>query len=440
MTRASTRLYEPRTITPFRVNQRPSLMNSIEMVIILLLLCMGVPDLCRRFNRSALSYPGFILIGLVLEPLVDTSVATMVKQAGHVGFLLLLFEVGLEIDLPRLRQFLPALQFALLWSVLLLPLALALALYAGLDVPQACLAATALTGCSVSIVHPAWKALPVRSQAVKVHILHILVALEMLSIVAMAVCGTALHSGVNGWILVRLAGIGLVVMLLARFSAHLTTLFQTVISRTTHWRLHWLTLTILAACALGNRLGLDAAKTAFFLGLALSRAKHNGVNLQAHMAPISRQLMIPLFFVALGLQIPLGALNGRSALLVIGAAGLLLGVREIIHRRWLPSGGAETCFLLFCPNLTMAALAASTLLKYDGTSEAAAWVLGTGLIMTVPAIVLLPYGDSTPPRGAWGTVTQKHLTADPTKASPVVASLSQRPHNLPNNHEPVCNC
>jgi Kef-type K+ transport system membrane component KefB len=32
----------------------------------------------------------------------------MIKQAGEVGFLLVLFEVGLEIDLPKLRELLPS--------------------------------------------------------------------------------------------------------------------------------------------------------------------------------------------------------------------------------------------------------------------------------------------------------------------------------------------
>jgi Kef-type K+ transport system membrane component KefB len=364
--------------------------NSIEAIIVLLLLFMGVPDLCRKFGRPALSYPGFILFGLLIGPLVDTSVAQMLRQAGHVGFLLLLFEVGLEIDLPRLKQFVPALRFAVLWSVLLIPLALLLALHAGFELAPACMAATALTGCSVGMAHSGWKAFPMHPASTKSFVLQVMVALEMLAIVAMAVCGTTLHSGMSPWVLVRLAGIAVAVMLIARFADHLAALFQSVIARTTQWRVHWLTLLILVTCALGHRLGLDAAKTAFFLGLALSRARHNGMDLQSHMAPVSHRFLIPLFFVSLGLQIEWAFLMNHSALLAVGAAGLLLGAREIIHRRWLPTGAPGSAFLLLSPNLTLAALAANTLLAYGTAAETVNWLLVSGLAMTVPAIVLLP--------------------------------------------------
>jgi Kef-type K+ transport system membrane component KefB len=48
-----------------------------------------------------LVYPVFVLFGLAITPVVDGQVREMLVQAGQVGFLLLLFEVGLEIDLPR---------------------------------------------------------------------------------------------------------------------------------------------------------------------------------------------------------------------------------------------------------------------------------------------------------------------------------------------------
>jgi Kef-type K+ transport system membrane component KefB len=45
-------------------------------------------------------------------PLAKTDVVTMVKEAGEVGFLLILYEDGLEIDLPKLRELVPSLRFA----------------------------------------------------------------------------------------------------------------------------------------------------------------------------------------------------------------------------------------------------------------------------------------------------------------------------------------
>ncbi|HYG34463.1 MAG TPA: cation:proton antiporter [Clostridia bacterium] len=415
-------------------------MNSIEVIIVLLLLFMAVPDLCRKLNRPALGYPVFVLFGLLLGSLLDSSLATMLKQAGQVGFLLLLFEVGLEIDLPRLNEFLRPLRYAVLWTLTLLPLTLLLALYAGLSVPQACLATAALTGCSVGMAHSGWKAFPIFPEITKAFVLHIMVALEMLSIITMAVCGTALHSGVNGWIFVRLAGIALVIMLIGRFAAHLTTLFQQVIAKTTQWRVHWLALLILGVCALGNRLGLDAAKTAFFLGLALSRAKHNGMNLETHIAPVSRRFLIPLFFVSLGLHLQWNMLISLPALLALGAAGLLLGAREILHRRWLPSGSSGPVFLLFCPNLTLVALAANTL--FTSAPEASAWLLTTGLLMTVPAILLLPNETGAVEfNNSDKSTSELRILETPRNCAReiTVPGLSQtRITTTTNTHEPAC--
>ena len=79
-------------------------MNSIETIICLILLLMAVPDLCGKLGRPSLANVCFVVFGLALGPLVQVDVATMIKQAGEVGFLLVLFEVGLEIDLPKLAR------------------------------------------------------------------------------------------------------------------------------------------------------------------------------------------------------------------------------------------------------------------------------------------------------------------------------------------------
>lgn len=371
-------------------------MNNIEIIIVLLLLFMAVPDVCRNLRRPALAYPVFVLIGIVAAPVTEAQVATMLTQAGRVGFLLLLFEVGLEIDLPPFGDFLPALRRALVWAAAQLPVAMLAAWQAGLEPVPALLAAAALAGCSVGMAHSAWKSFPLPDARVRAFILQVMVALELLAIIFMAVGATALKEGLSWWILVRLVGIAVVVILLARYAAHLVSVFQRIIERTTHWRLHWLVLLVLAICAAGERLGLDAAKTAFVLGLCMSRAKHDGMNLEDLMAPLSRQFLIPLFFVSLGLSIEWRALAGPLALSALGAAGLLLGLREVLHRRWLPSGAGGAAFLLFSPNLTLVALAANSLLRTTQPSASVTWLLLTGLFVSVGAIALLPAQDSPP--------------------------------------------
>ena len=368
-------------------------MSNIEVIICLLLLFMAVPDVCKKLGRPALVFSAFVLFGILLAPLTNAPVATMLQQAGQVGFLLLLFEVGLEIDLPPMREFARPLRRAATWAVLQYPVAFALAFFAGLDWLQALVAAAALTACSVGMVHPAWKSYPGLAAAPKQFLLLVMVALEVMAIIVLAVETTALRSGWSWIVLLKLAGIAVTVFLIARFAAHLTNLFQTILERTTHWRIHWVVLLVLAICALGERLGLDAAKTAFFLGLAMSRAKHDGLPLEEYIAPISHRFLIPIFFVALGLQIEWRLLLDWTALVAAGSAGVLLGVREILHRRWLKTGGDHRAFLLLCPNLTIVALAAKAMIDHGTDAKLTAWLVLTGLFMTIPSLLMLPSGS-----------------------------------------------
>lgn len=390
-------------------------MNSIEIIICLVLLFMAVPDMCRKLGRPALAFSAFVVFGFLLGPMAPAGVRTMLQQAGQVGFLLLLFEVGLEIDLPRLRDFLRPLRFAVLWSLVQYPLVVLLGSLVGLNWQESLIAAAALTACSVGMAHPAWKSYPALPDGPKQFTLNVMVALETLAIVLLAVETTALGAGVNWFTLLKLAGIAITVFLIARFSTALTKLFQVVLERTTYWRVHFLVLLVLAICALGQRLGLDAAKTAFFLGLFMSRARHDGRRLEDYMAPISHRFLIPVFFVALGLEIDWRLFLDQLVLLAIGTALVLLGAREVLHRRWLKTGGDRRAFLLLCPNLTIVALAAKAMVDHGTDARLTAWLVLTGLFVTIPAILLLPLGPET--------TTGEERTEEATTpvASPTVA-------------------
>ncbi|MFO1514613.1 MAG: cation:proton antiporter, partial [Verrucomicrobiota bacterium] len=353
---------------------------------------MGVPDLCRKLGRPALSFPLFVLIGLGIAPQVNSGVQTMLTEAGKVGFVLLLFEVGLEIDLPRPRELIRPFRLVLLLVLVQYPLVLAAGHVAGLELPEALVAAAALTSCSVGMAHAAWKSFPFPDAGARSLVLHIMILLELLAIVLLSVETVMLDAGLSWYVPLKLAGIGITVVLVARFSTHVQKLFQSVLEKTTHWRVHLLVLLVLAVCALGERIGLSAAKTAFVLGLFLSRIEHEGKGLETYMSPISHGFLVPIFFVALGMQLPWQSFLTWNALLALGVAGLLLGFREIIDRRWLKTGGGRNTFLLFTPNLTIVALAASALFQYQPGSSTAPWLLMTGLFMTALSLFLLPRG------------------------------------------------
>jgi Kef-type K+ transport system membrane component KefB len=369
-------------------------MNSIETIICLILLLMGVPDLCRKLDRPALANAFFVVFGLVLGPLVKTDVETMIKEAGEVGFLLVLFEVGLEIDLPKLRELIPPLRFALLWSLVQYPIIVSLAYVAGLTVPEGLLAAAALTGCSMSMAYWAWKQYPGLAGAPRDFVVQSMIALELLAIIVLSVGSIGVTRGFGWLIIVKLAGMAVTVFLIGQFATHFVKLFQWIIEKTTHWRVHFLVLLVLVVCAIGERLGLSAAKTAFFLGLFMSRAEFEGMSVEEYIAPISRRFLIPIFFVSLGLMVEIPMLFSRVALLALFGMILLLGFREMLHRRWLKTGGDAQTYLLFCPNLTVAALAATTLFE-SGHRVAATWIILSGLFLSVTSLLLLPRAAKT---------------------------------------------
>jgi Kef-type K+ transport system membrane component KefB len=377
-------------------------MNSIEIVVVLLLLFMAVPDACGWLKRPALVYPAFVVFGLLLGPLVQAEVRTMIQQAGEIGFLLLLFEVGLEIDLPRRARLVRPALYAVRWVLVQYPVVLVLARFAGLGWLEAFVAAAAITGCSVGMAHAAWKHYPGLSNNTRAFVLRVMVLLEVLTIVLLSVETAMLGRGLTWLFAFKLVGITLVVFLCSRVAEPLSQVLQQVLAKTTRWRLHFVTLLVLFVCAVGERLGLAGPKTAFFLGLFMSRVEHDGKRLEEYLAPVSRRFLIPIFFVALGTQIPLGLLFSPAAVLAATTAALLIVCRELLHRRWLPSGGDARAYLLLCPNLTMVALAASSMLHAGAAAGPAAWVVLTGLFLTVTAIVALPPPAETAPAAATG--------------------------------------
>lgn len=368
-------------------------MNHIEIIIVLLLLFMAVPDVCRRWQRPALAYAVFVVFGVLLWPVAGTEVAAMLKGAGEVGFLLLLFEVGLEIELPQWQPFRQALRFGLPWALAQFPVILVLAHFGELNLVESLLAAAALTGCSVGMAYPAWKHHPGLSDTDRPFVLRVMVTLEMLTIVLLAVGTPALQAGLRWTIGLKLAGITVVIFLVARFARQVMRLFDSILQHTTHWRTHLLVLLVLAICAAGGRLGLSAPKTAFFLGLFMSRVEHEGKGLEEFMAPVSRRFLIPLFFVSLGMQVQWPMLASWTALLALGAGGFLLGLRQIMEQRWFKLASTPHTFLLLCPNLTVVALAASVLMEQKHSVQSGTWVLLTGLFITVTSVLLLPAGD-----------------------------------------------
>jgi Kef-type K+ transport system membrane component KefB len=193
-------------------------MNSIETIICLMLLLMAVPDLCHKFGRPALANVFFVIFGVMLAPVVQMDVKTMLEQAGEVGFLLVLFEVGLEIELPKFRELLPSLKYALIWSLIQYVVISPMAMVSGLNLVESILAAGALSSCSLSMAYLGWKHYPGLDGPPRQFVLRIMIALEVFAILILSVGGVAATHGFGWLVWVKLTGIALTVYLISRFA------------------------------------------------------------------------------------------------------------------------------------------------------------------------------------------------------------------------------
>jgi Na+:H+ antiporter len=371
-------------------------MTSTELLVILLLLVMAVPDLCRALGRPALGYPAFVCFGLLIGPLLQPEVSNLLREAGEIGFVLLLFEVGLEIDLPNWRELQRPGFYVLRWVLPQYPVLLLVARWAGLPWLESFVAAAALSACSVGLAYQAWKHYPGLDDRARPFILQVMVLLEVVAVILLAAETTVLGHSPTWLMALKLMGMALVIYTCSRVAVPLAQLLQLVLARTTRWRLHFVALLVLGLCAVGERFGLAGPKTAFFLGLFSSRVRHDGRNLDEYLAPISQRFLIPLFFTSLGTQVPLAALFSWTAPLALGSAALIIGCRFLLHARFAPTGGDPHAFLLFCPNFTLVALAATAFLAQPESAPLATWLLLTGLMVTLIAIVALPVRTEVP--------------------------------------------
>lgn len=364
-------------------------MHGLEFLIVLLVLAMAVPDVCARFGRPALTYPAYVVFGILIRPMLDDGMVGGLHKVAAIGFLFLLFEVGLEIRLPEPKHLKRETRYALFWMAAQYPLCLVLARYAGMDFQSAFLATAALTACSVGMAYPAWRAFP-GGDAEKSFLLHFMVLLELGTIVVLSL-ETSLLGDKAWWVpLLNLLGIALAVWMVKQLARPLERIFHLVLERAGRWRMHLMAIIVLMVCAVGERLGLAAAKTAFFLGMFLGHIEHDGRDLADHMSPVVRGFLTPLFFLSLGIGIPLREVFSQTGLLAVIAAGALLLFRIGFRGRLFPHGTARDATWLLSPNLTLTALAAAVLAEHGVAGAPVTWLLLTGLFVTVVAIGMLP--------------------------------------------------
>lgn len=365
-------------------------MTILEATVLLLVLLLGLPDFCRRIRRPGLLYPCYILAGVVAGALMDVGAINVWRQIGQFGFILLLFSVGLEIELPGKRETLIALGRGAVWMAWQVPLLVALAWVSGVPVPEAVVVALALSGTSVGMAYHLWEAHRFVDSVARVQFLEWIVAIEVIAILALAAAGPVMGGAVWWIVLIKLGGVVSAAVAAAILAVRGAPTLVRWLERGLHVQVHFLVLILFAVAALGERLGLSAPKTAFVLGMFISRSTHEEAALNHRLEPIRDRLFVPVFFFGLGTLV-----EPRMFLTVVfagavAAALLMFFMRRVVFGRFMAPvlRASPAAHVLSLPVLTIAAVAVEVLARNGGSGEAITWTLAAGLCLTLIAAVL----------------------------------------------------
>lgn len=391
-------------------------MTTIETIVIMIVAIISLPLLCSFINRPSLLYSSYLLLGLTFGHSLGACTHFMLEELGKVGFIILLFLIGLEIEIPSVDSLKKSLPFCLSWFFIQIPLLAILSWCFGLGWGFGFIAAAGISACSLSLAYGLLKG---QSHLISIQTQkEFLTEMVFLEVVALFMLAASEAVFEYGWkIQVLWQGIALLsfILILRLFSGMIYRQLSNLIESSNKWRIHLLFLIIFLFAIVGERIGLSAPKTAFFLGLFMSSITHKGLKFEEELKPIAHRILIPVFFISLGSSISIFALFPY----ILPLAGLLtLGVffiRFLIFRYTSTHSTPLKYFLLYCPNLTMVAVAAEILIRHDVPKAQIDLLLAIGLLMTVGPAFLFPTNLSNETKNASNIFKfSKNLSSPPT--------------------------
>lgn len=362
-------------------------MTILETAVFLIVLLMALPDFCRRIHRPGLIYPLYIVAGIVAGAFMGDEVRGVWREIGQFGFILLLFSVGLEIELPEKRESLVALRRGALWLAWQIPFLMGMAYFVGVPLGEGFVAAVALGSTSVGMAFHLWTRYPFIDNTSRKEYLEWIVAVEVISILLLAVAGPVLQGAVWWRVALQFTGLVAAVVVAAFLAVHGAPRVVGLITRGLHVQVHFLILLLFGVAALGERLGLSAPKTAFVLGMFISRSTTEEAALNERLEPIRDRMFVPVFFFGLGTLVEPRLLLSTVVPLSIAAGVLLFGARKLAYRFFLAKAlrTGDGAHVLAAPMLTIAAVAVEVLARAGASDRVITWTLSGGLCLTMIA-------------------------------------------------------
>ncbi len=299
-----------------------------------------VVALLRRVGIPTIA--GFIVAGILVGPKAFGLIADVDEVAllAEVGVALLLFGIGLELSLERLRR---------LWRSVLIGGALQVAITVaavllisptlGISLPQAAFLGFIIAASSTAIVLRALESrgdldAPHGRLTLGILVFQDLCVVPMMLVIPLLAAGSAM----NGWVWlavsVTIAALGIVVLM-----AYL------IVPRLLHWvagtrQRDLFILTALVVCIgtawVATRAGVSLALGAFLSGLIISGSEYRH-QAMADLIPF-REVLTSLFFVSVGMLLDpllmirnIGPISLWVLLLIVGKALIVIAVARIMR-------------------------------------------------------------------------------------------------------------
>ncbi len=342
---------------------------------------------------------GYILVGVLVGPHVLGVVTEHEEIAdflSDLGKLLLMFFVGLEIDL---REFTAQRNRALAFALLTFALPMAAGTGAGLAFGYSTVSAILIGSLLAShtlIAFPIVQAAGLTGRPAVAVTVGATVLTDMLSLLLLAACLAAHQSGFSPLSLAIQVGELIVFAAIVVFG--LTVPARWLARRlgdNEEARFAVLLVVVCLAATLAELINLEGIIGAFLAGLAVNRAVEHGTEARHRLEFVGRALFIPAFFVVTGFLVDLGVLArtlvGNLALVVAIVGGLIVAkwlAAEIAGRIWrFPAADRGLMASLTLPQV--AATLAAALVGYDAVNAAGVRLLDQQMLNVVLVLVVV---------------------------------------------------
>ncbi|CAH0305427.1 cation:proton antiporter [Roseomonas sp. CECT 9278] len=376
----------------------PELAESIPSLgrfALLLMMVAIAPFLARRARVP--DCVGYIMVGVIAGPHllgIAPHHAQVADFFANLGKLLLMFFVGLEIDMRQFNQHRNrAAGFGLLTFALPMAAGTAVGIVFGYSMVSALLIGSLLASHTL-IAFPIVSAAGLTNRPSVTVTAGATVLTDMLSLLVLAACLSAHRSGFDPAALARqvaeLVAFAALMVFVLPIPARA---IERRLGSNEEARFIVLLMVVCIAATLAEAIDLEGIIGAFLAGLAVNRATV-GTEARHRLEFVGRALFIPAFFVVTGYLVDLVVL-GRTLVqglpMVVAVVGGLVASKwaaaEIAGRAWRMGGDDR----LLMASLTMpqvAATLAAALVGYDAVNAAGERLLDQAMLNTVLVLVV----------------------------------------------------